>query len=420
VTRSTRCRRVAIPLAALASLVAVAAPGHAEDDPLPKSKDSDPQVPAETPPPKPQDTSTKHVALEVATYADSDNVTVFTPSVNMSIENVTAGASIRGSYLVDVVSAASADIVSTASQRWTEARQAGTFEAEYKPRDFGVLVGSAISSEPDYFSYSLGAQMTKDFNEKNTTLIGGFGFGHDTIGRAGTPFSVFSRTLMTATFHGGFTQVINRTTVGSVVGDIVIENGDQSKPYRYIPMFAPSVAPLVPNGASIDWVTEHRLPERPLEQLPLERQRYAITSRLAHRFDGSTLRLEERIYWDTWALVASSTDARWIFDVGRRVSLWPHARFHVQDGVDFWQKAYVSGPAPGWNLPEYRTGDRELGPLWTTTGGGGIKFYLGKNADPRTVSISLTCDAMYTSFLDDIYLTSRTGVLGALMVEGEL
>jgi hypothetical protein len=36
------------------------------------------------------------------------------------------------------------------------------------------------------------------------------------------------------------------------------------------------------------------------------------------------------------------------------------------------------------------------------------------------MSLSLTCDAMYTSFLDDIYLTSRTGVLGALMVEGEL
>jgi hypothetical protein len=413
-------RSRAIACAVLGGIVALAARAFGDDGAIPKPKSDDPQVPAETPPPKPQDTSTKHVALEMATYADSDNVTVFTPSVNMSIDNVTAGASVRGSYLVDVVSAASADIVSTASQRWTEARQAGTFEAEYKPRDFGILLGSAVSSEPDYFSYSLGAQMTKDFNEKNTTILGGFGFGHDTIGRAGTPFSVFSRTLVTATFHGGITQVINRSTVGSIVGDIIIENGDQSKPYRYIPMFASNVAPLVPNGASIDWVTMHRLPERPLEQLPLERQRYAITSRLAHRFDGSTLRLEERVYWDTWALVASSTDVRWIFDIGRRVSLWPHARFHAQDGVDFWQKAYVSGAAPGWNLPEFRTGDRELGPLWTATGGGGVRFYLGKNADPRTLSISLTSDVMYTSFLDDIYLTSQTGVLGALTVEGEL
>jgi hypothetical protein len=358
--------------------------------------------------------------MEVATYADSDNVTVFTPSVSGSIENITAGASIRGSYLVDVVSAASVDIVSTASRRWLEVRQGGSIEGEYKPHDYGVLVAGSISSEPDYFAYGLGVQMTKDFDEKNTTVLGGFGYGHDTIGRSGTPFSVFSRTVTSADFHFGLTQVINKSTVGSVVGDIIIENGDQSKPYRYIPMFSQSVASTVANGASIDWVTAHRLPERPLEQLPLERQRYAVTSRLAHRFDGSTLRLEERVYWDTWALVASSTDARWIFDIGRRAAIWPHARFHVQDGVSFWQKAYVSGPAPGWNLPEYRTGDRELGPLWTVTGGGGLRFFLGSNADPRSLSLSMTADGMYTSFLDDLYLTQRTAVIGALTVEGEL
>jgi Protein of unknown function (DUF3570) len=413
-------RRVGAIAGAWFGLVAVVSPARGEDDPLAKQRNADPQVPAETAPPKPQDTSTKHVSFEVATYADTDNITVFTPSVNASVENVTAGTSIRGSYLVDVVSAASVDIVSTASRRWNEARQAGTLELEYKPRDFGILLGSSLSSEPDYFSYGVGLQMTKDFNEKNTTLIGGFGYGHDTIGRAGTPFAVFSRTLVTATFNGGITQVINRSTVGSIVGDIIIENGDQSKPYRYIPMFAANVAPLIPNGASIDFVTLHRLPERPLEQLPLQRQRYALTSRLAHRFEASTLRLEERVYWDTWALVASSTDLRWIFDVSRRVSFWPHARFHVQDGVSFWQKAYVSGSAPGWDLPEYRTGDRELGPLWTTTGGGGLRFYLGKNADPRTLSISVTGDVMYTSFLDDLYLTARTGGLGALTLEGEL
>ena len=47
------------------------------------------------------------------------------PMIAASIENVTTGASIRGRYLVDVVSAASVDIVSTASRRWQETRQAG-------------------------------------------------------------------------------------------------------------------------------------------------------------------------------------------------------------------------------------------------------------------------------------------------------
>jgi hypothetical protein len=369
---------------------------------------------------KPEDTSTKHVAFEMSAYTDTDNVTVFTPSVSATIENVTQGASISGHYLVDVVSAASVDIVSTASGRWNEVRQAGGLEGTYKPHETGVTAAAAMSSEPDYLSYSAGAQVTRDINEKNTTLLLGYGYGHDTVGYHFTPFSVFSRIVQTSTFSAGLTQVIDRSTVGSLVLDLGIESGDQSKPYRYIPMFTAAEAPLVPNGASIDYVTLNRLPERPAEQLPLGRDRWSLTGRLAHRLDGSTLRLEERLYADSWLMVASSSDLRWIFDFGRRVEVWPHVRFHAQNAVDFWQRAYISGPGPGFDLPEFRTGNRELGPLVTETGGGGIKVFLGKAGNPKSLSIALHCDASYTSYLDDLYITSRGSVLGAFILEGEL
>jgi hypothetical protein len=185
-------------------------------------------------------------------------------------------------------------------------------------------------------------------------------------------------------------------------------------------MFSKAEAQNVPKGASIDYVTAHRLFERPLEQLPLARRRFAFTGRLAHRFETSTIRALERVYVDTWGLSASSTDVRWIFDFGPRVSVWPHARFHFQTPVSFWQRAYVAGAAPGWSIPEFRTGDRELGPLWTATGGGGIKFHIGPSGEPRKWAISLDADGMYTSFLDDLYVTSRTGLLGTMTLEGTL
>jgi hypothetical protein len=324
---------------------------------------------------------------------------------------------------VDVVSAASADIVSTASPRKQEVRQAGTLSAAYKPRDFGVSVGGSVSREPDYLSYGAYATVTKDLDEKNWTLFFGYGFSLDTIGRCGaaglcTPFSVFSRELQRGSFNGGIDFVINRMALGSVVADVVFENGDQSKPYRYIPMFSPAVAPIVPKGASIDWVNAHRLPERPLEQLPLSRQRYALTARYAHRLETTTLRVSERVYRDSWGLLASSSDVRWIFDVGKHFAIWPHARFHVQSSVSFWQLAYVSAPAPAWNLPAYRTGDRELGPLWTTEGGFGIKWSLGGTIDSAQWAVQLTGDGMYTAFLDDLYLSNRIAEIGALSLEG--
>ncbi len=369
------------------------------------------------------DPTTKRASMEFATYNDSDHVTVVTPSIALAIENA-SGASLHATYLVDVVSAASADIVSSASSRWKEVRHAGTVSADYKPHDFGVTVGTSVSSEPDYLSYGAYATVTKDFDEKNWTLFFGYGFSHDVIGRCGdygacTPFSVFSRNLQRGSFNGGVDFVIDRASLASITGDVIIENGDQSKPYRYIPMFAADVAPKIPNGASIDTVNQARLPERPLEQLPLSRRRLALTGRYAHRLDASTVRLEERVYDDSWGLVASSSDARWIFDLGRRFAIWPHARFHVQNSVSFWQRAYVSGPAPGWDLPLYRTGDRELGPLWTVEGGFGLKWYLGSAAEPERWALQISGDAMYTSFLDDLFLTQRTAILGALGLEGQ-
>jgi hypothetical protein len=368
---------------------------------------------------RPEDTSTKRVGLEMSAYTDSDHVTVFTPSMNASIENITQGASIRGHYLVDVVSAASADIVSTASGRWSEVRQAGGLEGTYKLHDTGFTVAGAMSSEPDYLSLSIGAEITQELNEKNMTLLFGYGYGHDTVGYHFTPFSVFSRIVQSSTVSLGVTQVIDRSTVGSLVLDFNDENGDQSKPYRYIPMFSAAEAPQVPNGASISWVSQNRLPERPAEQLPLNRERISLTGRIAHRGDGSTLRLEERIYTDSWMMLASSTDARWIFDFGRRLQLWPHVRFHAQNGVNFWEKAYVASDT-GFTFPEFRTGNRELGPLLTETAGGGVKVFLGKAGNPKSLSIALHVDGGYTSYLDDLYITSRTSVLGALILEGEL
>ncbi len=415
-----RTRRVAL-WAALSSIVSVflSLPKMADADEEPSPVDA-PAATPKTSPKKPEDTSTKRASMEIAAYSDSDHVAVFTPSISASIENVTQGASLHASYLVDVVSAASVDIVSTASRRWREIRQAGSLEAEYKPHDFGVSVAGSVSSEPDYLAYGFGAQLVHDFFEKNLTLTGGFGYGHDTAGRGGTPFSVFSHIITRGSFNGGLVAVINRATVGGLTMDIVSESGDQSKPYRYIPMFDAATAAQVPKGASIDYVTSHRLFERPLEQLPLARNRFALTARIAHRLDASTLRAEERVYDDNWGLTASTTDARWVFDLGRRVSFWPHGRAHIQSAASFWQRAYTSGPAPGWDLPEFRTGDRELGPLWTVTGGGGVQLYLGSKAEPRKWAVSLTTDVMYTSFLDDLYLTSRTGWLGAITLEGEL
>jgi hypothetical protein len=369
----------------------------------------------------PEDTATYRATSEVAAYTDSDDVDVLTPSIGLGIGNLN-GASLRASYLVDVVSAASVDIVSTASPRWVEVRHAGSLSTEYKPGEWGFGVGGSVSSEPDYLSYGGFLRLSKDFDEKNWTTFLGVGLTRDIMGRCGgndgecTPFSVFSRRVLRTSLVGGVNLIIDPASTAGLALDVVFESGDQSKPYRHVPMFSSTVAPTVPHGADVDWVNENRLPERPLEQLPLDRRRYAATARYARRMGSSTLRLMERGYADTWGLRASTTDARFVLDLGKRLAAGVHARFHLQQGVNFWRRAYVSGL--GWDLPLYRTGDRELGPLWTATGGLMTHVYLGSAADPKRWTLEVLADGMYTSFQDNLYMTDRVALLGALGLAG--
>ena len=321
--------------------------------------------------------------------------------------------SVHASYLVDVVSAASADVVSTASP-FLEARQAGTFAASYKPHDFGVAANGAVSVEPDYTSVLGGTTLTEELLGKNLTLLFGYSHMHDIAGRSGTPFSVFSRTLDRDAFKGGATILVDRATVLSFVADVMVEYGDPSKPYRYVPLFAPGV--VVPVGASIAVVNHLRVSERALEQLPLARDRFALTMRWAHRLLHSTMRFDERAYVDTWGLKSTMTDARWFFDVGPRVEIGPHARFYAQTPVDFWQRAYVLQPS--FTYPAIRTGNRELGPLVNVTGGASFLAALGSNLLPRTWMLRMDFDITSTQYLDDIYLTQRLSGVGSISLEG--
>ncbi len=360
---------------------------------------------------------TVRAGTDVAGYADSDHVFVLTPSVVGHVENPTAGWSVDGSYLVDVISAASVDIVSTASKNYTEVRQAGTLAAAYQPRNFGAAVNGSISREPDYLSWAAGGAVTLDVNDKNQTLFLGFNHIYDIAGRTGTPFSVFSRTLDTEALKAGVTFLIDRLTIASVVADTIFEDGDPSKPYRYVPLFAPGTS--VPNGASVALVTSLRVAARPLEQLPLSRQRYAGSFRVAHRVGTkATLRLDERLYDDSWALKASSTDARYLIDLGSHFEVGPHARFHAQSAVSFWERAYTMGP--NFEVPAFRTGDRELGPLLGMTGGFSVRWKLGPPAHRTAWVLGWDVNATETHFLDDLYITDKLSTVTGLSLEAEL
>lgn len=353
--------------------------------------------------------------FEFSAYHDSDHADAITPTLSLSVESPTSGWGAGGAFLVDVVSTASTDVVASASPPIQEIRYAPSLGGHKKIGGFDVGLHSGASIEPDYLALGGGASVAMELAQKSLTPSIGYDFGYDIQGRSGTPYSTFSEPLIHHAIDAGLGIVIDKATFLALSFTGVLELGDSSKPYRYIPMFRPEDVPNIKPGTSIQSVHRIRLNQRVIEQTPNDRERWAIAGRIAHRFASSTIRFEERLYTDSWGLKASTTDANFFYDVSPTMRVWPHVRVNVQTGVDFWKLAYSSQFSNSTlQVPTLRTGDRELGPLVTGTGGLGGRFALGAD---RNWGLTVAGEFVYTRFLDHLFIKERFGYFGKTVIE---
>jgi hypothetical protein len=259
-----------------------------------------------------------------------------------------------------------------------------------------------------------------DLNDKLITPRVAANYNHDSVGRGPDNFI---GTLDTTEIEAGVTFVLSPTSLLLLSMTAQFEAGDESKPYRYVPMFDPvNVAPFIVPGQSISVVNQERLPFRPVEQLPTIRDRYAVGGRYARRFNGATLRLEQRFYTDSWALKATTTDARYVVDLGRHLEVWPHARFNAQSGTNFYQLAYSATVDPVTAqlvVPVFRTTDRELSPLLSLTGGGGGHFILSPSDAKTQYGLGVQADVMFTKYFNALFITQRTALYGTVGFDAE-
>ena len=363
-----------------------------------------------------------HVGLEASGYTDSTNVHVFSPSINAAVSSPTAGWNIGASYLLDVVTAASPDIVSMASRSYKEQRHAVAAGGGYKVGAVGLHLNGNLSSEPDYLSQTIGGALDTELAEKSITPRLGYNFSYDRIGIRNTPFKNFERNLTTHEMEAGVTFVMSPTTLLVTGITAQIERGEESKLYRYVPMFAPDIAPRVGVGEPIENVNANRLPVRARELLPRARDRFSAGARINHRLSSGTLRVEERFYIDNWGIKASTSDAKYYHDLGDHLRVWPHLRLHAQSGASFYQLAYTALLDVD-NVPlqvlTYRTGDRELSPMVGLTVGGGARIALTSEKASVQYAIIVTGEVMYNRYFKSLYIKSRTGLYGTLGFEAE-
>lgn len=362
-----------------------------------------------------------HVGIQFSAYTDSIATQVITPSINAAVVSPTGGWNVGGSYLLDVVSSASPDLVSSASRAFKENRHAGTLGGGYKFSFAEIGLHTAVSASPDYLARTIGFNVARDIVPKTVTATFGYNFSYDTIGYRNTPFAVLNRQLVTNELNFGATTVVSARTLLVAGLSLGFENGENAKLYRFVPMFNANIASAVPPGATVTDVNAVRLSIRPRENVPSTRNRVALGARINHRFTTTTLRLEERLYVDSWGVKASTTDAQYFIDVTPRIRVWPHARVHAQSGASFWQLAYVASADTSGNftLPAYRTGDRESSPFLGLTGGGGVRLGLTDEKASTQYAFIVSGDLMYNRYFSSLYLTGRTAAWATIAFDAE-
>jgi hypothetical protein len=225
----------------------------------------------------------------------------------------------------------------------------------------GIFSANA-SVEFDYTSLGIGATLSKDFNQRNTTLTGGIAYSLDTVKPVGDiPVGLSPMPVTTAIKKAkqgstdtknvfdlllGVTQVIDRKTLMQLNFSYGMDDGYLTDPYK--------ILSVVDNTGTIVGTDPYLYEKR-----PDSRTRQALYWKLVHQFGADVARLSYRYYWDDWGINSHTLDLRYRVELGDRQYLEPHVRYYTQSKADFYYYALPAGSTPEFASADYRLADMD-------------------------------------------------------------
>ena len=245
--------------------------------------------------------------------------------------------------------------------------------------------GLDISTEYDYQHLGLNAGVTRDFNQRNTTLSLAVALGKDKVkpvGNVPTPFAQMTdavdddddvgnrgadsedKDVLDVLF--GVTQVLGRHTLLRVNYSYSDSSGYLTDPYKILSVVDPVTGepiertpPPGVEGPTGVYLFEHR---------PDSRTRQGLYTELRHDFSGKVLQVGYRYSTDDWEVDSHTLEGRLRFPLGGNSYLEPHLRYYAQSAASFYRYSLADG-AP---LPEFASADARLADLDAYTVG--IKY----------------------------------------------
>ena len=317
-------------------------------------------------------------------YTDSDHTTVVSPLVAIK-RDVWKGGTITSSYVADVVSSASIDVVSNATTRMHDFRSEITGGLTQKLADTTVSGTYIYSIEHDYSSNNISLSVAQDLLQRNTTLALGYNLSLNNVYRTGD--ASFHRTLDVHSVDAAWTQVISPRTVAQLSYTLGINSGYQASPYRFVRVQTDDLSSVA-----------FKVPESD----PNLRVRHAVVAAInRHVGADSSIQADYRLYFDSWGISAHTLQVRQFINFGD-FTLRLRERFYYQTAASFYQENYTVD-----SLSNYVTVDRELSTFWSVIGGAKLSWRVPWSGLALAFEIKL--DAFYFHYIDFALLPSRTG-----------
>ena len=263
-------------------------------------------------------------------------------------------------------------------------------------RLYQINVGATASNEFDYLHLGVNAKISRDFNQRNTTVSAGIALASDQMDPIGGVPDGLSQMLNTGDLSNrrrddskdvfdvvfGISQVISRNLVVQVNYSYSDSNGYLSDPYKIIGVVDGVTGDAVPvpvapppgvDGPSHLNFFEHRPEERVKQSLYTQAKYYA---------DGKVLDISYRYMTDDWEIESHTVDLRYRWPLRSGNYIEPHFRYYTQTAADFYALNLIDGQA----LPEYASADYRLGNFdgitvgakygWKTKGGNDMNVRL--------------------------------------------
>ena len=274
---------------------------------------------------------------------DGGGVTIDGPSVLVR-KNVAEKFSFTGNYYVDMVTSASIDVVTTASE-YTEERKEYSLGVDYLSDRTILSLSYANSTESDYIADTLSLSLSQEFFGDLSTLTLGFGLGDDTVKQTGAPD--FEDEIERKRFTVGFSQILTKRLIASISYESVFDEGFLNNPYRQVRVAAPVTGP---GDRGYDYIPENYPSTRNSEAIAI-RGIYAINNK-------SSIRAEYRKYDDSWDVDSGNVEFRYSRYFGNRWLAEVRTRFYDQTEGAFFYQDLFDFSADG--TPEFYGRDKEL------------------------------------------------------------